>query len=245
MSIDWGTVFDNFGFKVVTSTDIEKSAYVVTEAQRAALTAAGKDPGDRSIFDIDVLFDPSVRSLEVSYYNSVRSGSGRTPEPRIGKGLIKWAGIGDHIVLGNKGGDVMVARVPDEGAPAAAVGAELARKGDLGSLLKKAEAASGKPAKKNREVTEFLRSPYVVAVALIRAKDACEMPACTRGLFKRDDGRNFLEVHHILPLSEGGDDTLANVAALCPTCHREMHHGANRKARTKTLMDTIAAKATP
>ena len=109
MSIDWGTVFDNFGFKVVTSTDIEKSAYVVTEAQRAALTAAGKDPGDRSIFDIDVLFDPSVRSLEVSYYNSVRSGSGRTPEPRIGKGLIKWAGIGDHIVLADRSGRAIAA----------------------------------------------------------------------------------------------------------------------------------------
>ncbi len=244
MAIDWSTVFDRFGSKMVTANDVGKSAYVPTEEQRAAFEAAGKDPDDRAIFDIDVLFDPLTRSIEISYYNSVRAGSGRPPETRIGRDLIRWAGVGDQIIIGNKGASIMVARVPGDKLPAADVGAELARKGDLNSLLQKAKAA-GKPAKKLREVTDFVRNPYVIAVALIRAKDACEMPACARGLFKRDNGRNFLEVHHIVPLSEGGDDTLANVAALCPTCHREMHHGVHRSARTKTLKTAIAAKPLP
>jgi len=30
-------------------------------------------------------------------------------------------------------------------------------------------------------------------------------------------------VHHIIPLADGGPDTLENVAALCPNCHRKMH----------------------
>ncbi len=27
------------------------------------------------------------------------------------------------------------------------------------------------------------------------------------------------------PLSQGGEDTIAHAAALCPNCHREAHHG--------------------
>lgn len=45
------------------------------------------------------------------------------------------------------------------------------------------------------------------------------------GPFRRLDGEIFLEVHHIIPLSEGGEDTVANAEALCPNCHREKHFG--------------------
>ena len=44
-------------------------------------------------------------------------------------------------------------------------------------------------------------------------------------VFKRSDESIFLEVHHITPLSEGGLDMLENACALCPTCHRRLHHG--------------------
>jgi 5-methylcytosine-specific restriction enzyme A len=47
----------------------------------------------------------------------------------------------------------------------------------------------------------------------------CGMPAP----FKNRDGEPFLEIHHIVPLAEGGQDTVENVAALCPNCHRKMH----------------------
>jgi 5-methylcytosine-specific restriction enzyme A len=36
-----------------------------------------------------------------------------------------------------------------------------------------------------------------------------------------------LEVHHIDRLSDGGLDAPNRVAAICPTCHRMVHHGAN------------------
>jgi 5-methylcytosine-specific restriction endonuclease McrA len=35
-----------------------------------------------------------------------------------------------------------------------------------------------------------------------------------------DDG---LEVHHVLPVSEGGANTLANVVTICHACHRNAH----------------------
>lgn len=33
-----------------------------------------------------------------------------------------------------------------------------------------------------------------------------------------------LEYHHIIPVSEGGADTRANISFLCPTCHAIVHH---------------------
>lgn len=32
-----------------------------------------------------------------------------------------------------------------------------------------------------------------------------------------------LEIHHIIPVSEGGDDKLENLIPLCPNCHRLAH----------------------
>ncbi|MCD9544043.1 hypothetical protein GLP24_04155 [Photobacterium carnosum] len=42
---------------------------------------------------------------------------------------------------------------------------------------------------------------------------------------KKSNGEPYLEVHHIKPLSQGGEDSLENVKAICPNCHREMHFG--------------------
>ena len=62
----------------------------------------------------------------------------------------------------------------------------------------------------------------MVQYALRRAKgfcQLCDLPAP----FLKKDGTPFLEVHHIEYLSNGGDDTIENVAAICPNCHRKMH----------------------
>ena len=37
------------------------------------------------------------------------------------------------------------------------------------------------------------------------------------------DGSPFLEVHHVDYMANGGSDTIDNVVALCPNCHRKMH----------------------
>ena len=36
-------------------------------------------------------------------------------------------------------------------------------------------------------------------------------------------GLQRLNVHHVLPLSKGGDDDLDNLAVLCPDCHLTRH----------------------
>lgn len=35
--------------------------------------------------------------------------------------------------------------------------------------------------------------------------------------------RPLLELHHVVPVSQGGADDMANVVLLCPTCHTLAH----------------------
>lgn len=39
----------------------------------------------------------------------------------------------------------------------------------------------------------------------------------------------ILQVHHIIPLSEGGGNELDNLSVLCPTCHHQIHYIKNNK----------------
>ncbi len=71
----------------------------------------------------------------------------------------------------------------------------------------------------------FRRSPHVIVSVLRRANGVCEKCGRTAPFMRRSDGSPFLEVHHRTPLSQGGEDTIANAVALCPNCHREAHHG--------------------
>jgi predicted HNH restriction endonuclease len=93
-----------------------------------------------------------------------------------------------------------------------------------------------------KQVSDFRRSLAVVAGAIARAKGVCEMPDCSIPLFTKDDGRKFLEVHHVIPLAEDGEDTMKNAAALCPMCHREMHFGSARMTKRLILKKTIESK---
>ena len=241
---DWSSIFDDFGIKQVTKTDKAKKAYVLNDEQRAVLAAAGIFPRRSSSakpIRIKALFDPAP-IIEASYYNSVRSGSGRTPEARMGKGIISWAQIGDQLVIGRINGEVFVARSATK-VPTPDVARDLARKLNRRDILKRAKAARGRPKRANKTISDFVRNPYVVAGALLRSSGTCEMPRCILPLFQRDDGTNFLEVHHITPLSEDGVDELDNAAALCPSCHRELHYGKDRMSKRIVLARHVKAIA--
>ena len=87
---------------------------------------------------------------------------------------------------------------------------------------------SKRSGKSNRIQTisySFERDPDVVAEALFRANGTCERCRKPAPFIRKSNGAKYLEVHHIVPLSEDGLDTVHNVLALCPNCHREVHHG--------------------
>ena len=66
------------------------------------------------------------------------------------------------------------------------------------------------------------RSPYVAEFAKKVANGMCQL--CGQPApFKDSDGTPYLESHHIVWLAQGGPDTIYNVVALCPNCHRKMH----------------------
>jgi len=248
MAIDWDLIFDNHGIKRVSATDIGKSAYVPNEAQRKAIAAAGIKPsagGSNVTIDVATMFDAKMPVLKTTYYPSLRVGSGRGPEMRMGQGIISWVSPGDMLVLGNIGRKLYAVKAATARLPAADTGREFSRKLDPATVFRNAKKARGKPATRPRSTTEFVRNPYVVAAAILRSKGLCEMPGCKHALFKRDDGSPYLEVHHIIPLAEGGDDTLRNAAALCPMCHREAHHGADRGRKRTALNARIGSIAIP
>ena len=71
----------------------------------------------------------------------------------------------------------------------------------------------------------FKRNPDVIVEVLNRAKGVCESCHQKAPFNRASDGSPYLEVHHIKPLSENGEDTVRNAEALCPNCHREKHFG--------------------
>jgi hypothetical protein len=246
MSDDWLSIFDAFATKIVSKTDKRKGAYVVDKSQQAILSAAGIFPTDgpsERTLTIGILGSENGQ-LAVSYYNSLREGAGRTPETRMGKGIVAWVEIGDSLTIGSIGNEAFFAKekrdavepMPDE------LGRQLARSVDPAKIIAKAKLRTGPPPKRTRQINDFVRDPYIVAAALARAQDQCEMPNCKSLLFQRDNGQPYLEVHHIVPLGEGGDDTLINAAALCPSCHRELHFGLLRLKKRAELKSVIDKK---
>lgn len=246
MSTNWASAFENFAIKTVTFTDKNKGAYVPTAQQRAVLSAAGYEPGQGGenavLVTVEVLGDPQWSELETSYYGSMRRGAGRSPEIRMGRDFIHWAEIGDSIGVGNIGDRVYAWKAEAAAMPIADIANKIASTADQEDLLRKAREAKGKPPKQPKTIADFKRNVAVVAGALARSNGKCEMPKCGTALFQKDDGSNFLEVHHIVPLGEEGEDTLVNAAALCPMCHRELHFGAARITKRAVLQAAIRAK---
>lgn len=87
-------------------------------------------------------------------------------------------------------------------------------------------SAKAIPAKFDKLRPEYARDPAIKRHALERAGGVCErckLPAP----FVTLAGNPYLEVHHIEGLAESGLDSIDNVAAVCPNCHRQAHHGVD------------------
>ena len=88
----------------------------------------------------------------------------------------------------------------------------------------------------------FKRNPDVVAAVLSRSNGVCEFCNRQAPFFKSSDNSGYLEIHHLKPLSEGGEDTVFNAAALCPNCHREAHFGINKNEIKSNILRIIKYK---
>ena len=75
------------------------------------------------------------------------------------------------------------------------------------------------------QTTVYRRNPDVVAEVLSRAAGVCERCEKPAPFLRAKDSTPYLEVHHKIRLSNGGEDTVKNAIAICPNCHRELHFG--------------------
>lgn len=81
------------------------------------------------------------------------------------------------------------------------------------------------PVKRLALVEVYDRNPNIIAEVLIRASGNCEECLQPAPFMRASDGTPYLEVHHVIPLAQGGEDSLENVVAICPNCHRKAHYG--------------------
>lgn len=109
---------------------------------------------------------------------------------------------------------------------------------DFRTLRELAYRAAKTPSKKTKTYTVSERSSIIRAYALTRAGGRCES-CCNNGPFLTLSGQPYLEVHHLRRLTDGGPDSPAGVAAICPTCHREIHHGQNGAEKNLKLSELI------
>lgn len=110
-------------------------------------------------------------------------------------------------------------------------------KANLNELRKRAYQAASPAAQssiRTAKQTSYERSRDVKAYVLARAEGICE--SCREvAPFTRRDGSPYLEPHHTKRVSDGGPDDPRHVGAICPNCHREIHHGKNGTAKNSAL----------
>ncbi len=125
-----------------------------------------------------------------------------------------------------------------EPTPAPAAGISLEQ------LRCRALAAAGPARESKREGsnrTYRLRSQAVRQYVLARANGICESCNCAAP-FSTFTGVPYLEPHHIRRLTDGGPDDPRFMGAVCPNCHREIHHGTHGQKRNSELQARIRSK---
>lgn len=93
--------------------------------------------------------------------------------------------------------------------------------------LKRLKKSKKKPETINISATRFIRNPDVIAQILSDSKGKCE--CCNKTPFYKENDEPYLEVHHIIPLSQNGEDSCQNTVALCPNCHKRAHFGKDKE----------------
>lgn len=88
---------------------------------------------------------------------------------------------------------------------------------------------SQSPGHKIKEIRQIDRDRDIREVCLMRAGYRCEIDSEHRS-FNTVSGKQYIESHHIIPLRyqnrfDFNLDIVENLIALCPNCHKAIHHG--------------------
>lgn len=83
----------------------------------------------------------------------------------------------------------------------------------------------------------YRRDPKVRAEVLKIAKGHCE--CCGVEGFVMQNGDQYLETHHVVGVSERGPDSVDNIVAICPMCHRKAHFAADHIEIELKMLEAI------
>ena len=87
------------------------------------------------------------------------------------------------------------------------------------------------------ETVVHYRDPYVKELVKRIAEGKCQ--CCGQDApFVDKNNVPYLEEHHVKRLADGGTDTIDNVVAICPNCHRKMH--VLNDANDVMFLETVA-----
>lgn len=88
-----------------------------------------------------------------------------------------------------------------------------------------ARYAAVKNVKREPKITQVAvhyRDPYLKQMVKRIAEGKCQYCG-EEAPFVDKQGEPYLEAHHVVRLADGGKDSIDNVVAICPNCHRKVH----------------------
>ncbi len=89
-------------------------------------------------------------------------------------------------------------------------------------LVIRSQMISGPQEPKLAQTTVYHRDEYLKETVKRIADGKCQL--CGEDApFIDNNGEPYLEEHHVKRLADGGSDTIDNVVAICPNCHRKIH----------------------
>jgi 5-methylcytosine-specific restriction endonuclease McrA len=231
------TTFINHGIKTVSATDVNKSAYVPNMNQKEIFEYFNIDPVDRRQ-DITIKELFTNRILTISYYATLREGANRPPEPRMGlQDLISYLSIGDEILFTHDQENIFIYNLSQNTNYEAEE--NIHSQIDMNTLRNRATHVNPRPQQVVQTINTYPRNSILKNYVKRRSNYSCEMLNCTYQGFQKENGEPYIEVHHVIPLSEEGEDSVYNTVALCPNCHRALHYANNREELREILLNYL------
>jgi len=96
---------------------------------------------------------------------------------------------------------------------------------------------------RSRTSTRYHRDAKIRAEVLRTAAGRCE--CCGELGFVTEGGERYLETHHIVEISQRGPDSMTNIVAVCPSCHRKAHYAADRAHIGRRMLEAVRRRGRP
>jgi len=82
----------------------------------------------------------------------------------------------------------------------------------------------------SKVITFFKRNKKIVNELKKIYNNQCQICGFT---FKKDNGENYSESHHLIPLKDNGIDDIKNLIIVCPNCHKKLHYATKENYEIK------------